>query len=149
MLGALREIRSRQGIAPKQEIEFSVTCDAEATSLLQPMESSFAAMANARSTGWGSDVVAPATSATVNLSGMDVHVDLKDFIDVEAEKKRNEKLLQKLTGAIKGKESKLGNANFVDRAPAEVVEREKQSLAEMKEQLAQVEAALADLKKQA
>ena len=148
VLGALREIRSRQGIAPKQEIEFSVTCEAADTSLLQPMEASFLSMAMAKNVGWGKDVVAPATSATVNLSGMDVHVDLKDFIDVEAEKKRNEKLQQKLSGAIAGKEKKLTNANFVDRAPADVVERERESLAEMKVQLEQVESALEDLRAQ-
>ncbi len=148
VLGALREIRSRQGIAPKQEIEFSVTCDEADTSLLQPMEASFQSMANAKNVGWGKDVKAPATSATVNLSGMDVHVDLKDFIDVEAEEKRNEKLQQKLSGAIAGKEKKLTNANFVDRAPADVVERERESLVEMKAQLEQVEAALKELRKQ-
>lgn len=150
VLGALREIRSRQSqnIKPKQEIEFSVTCDEADTSLLQPMEASFQSMANAKNVGWGKDVKAPATSATVNLSGMDVHVDLKDFIDVPAEIKRNEKLQQKLSGAIAGKEKKLTNANFVDRAPADVVERERESLVEMKTQLEQVEKALEDLRKQ-
>ena len=125
-----------------------MTCDEADTSLLQPMEASFQSMANAKNVGWGKDVKAPATSATVNLSGMDVHVDLKDFIDVPAEIKRNEKLQQKLSGAIAGKEKKLTNANSVDRAPADVVERERESLVEMKTQLEQVEKALEDLRKQ-
>ena len=41
VLGAIREIRSRQQIAPKQEIEFSVRCDDGLTKLLKPMEPVF------------------------------------------------------------------------------------------------------------
>ncbi len=146
-LGALREIRSRQNIAPKQDIEFSVTCEPETAALLKPMGPFFQSMAGGTNVGWGPDVAPPATSATVNLTGMDVHVDLKDFIDVDAELTRNEKLHERLTKSIAGKEQKLANANFVDRAPAQVVEKERQSLAELKSQQAQVVAALAELKK--
>ncbi len=85
VLGALREIRSRQGIVPKQSIEFSVCCDADTVALLEPMENYFVSMAGAENVGWGPDVTAPPTCAKVSLPGMDVFVDLKDFIDVEAE----------------------------------------------------------------
>ena len=49
---------------------------------------------------------------------------------------------------IAGKEKKLANANFVDRAPAEVVQRERDSLAELREQLNSVEATLDNLRTQ-
>ena len=145
VLGALREIRSRQGIAPKQSIEFSVRCDVDTLQLLEPMENYFESMAGAKNVGWGPDVTAPPTSAKVNLSGMDVFVDLKDFIDIDAEIARNEKQRAKLTSLINGKEGKLSNASFVDRAPASVVQRERDGLNELREQLASVEAALAEL----
>ncbi len=96
VLGALREIRSRQGIAPKLPIEFCVRGDDDTVNLLRPMEPYFAAMANATSVGWGPHVQPPATAATVNLSGLDVLVDLKDFIDVDAEIARNEKQRERL-----------------------------------------------------
>ncbi len=145
VLGALREIRSRQGIAPKQSIEFSVRCDAETVELLEPMENYFESMAGANNVGWGPDITAPPTSAKVNLSGMDVFVDLKDFIDIDAEISRNEKQRDKLTSLINGKEAKLSNASFVDRAPANIVQRERDGLDELREQLVSVEAALAKL----
>jgi valyl-tRNA synthetase len=146
-LGALREIRARQGIAPKQSIEFSVTCDAETVALLKPMEAYFTSMANATNQGWGPDATAPATAATVTVAGMDVHVDLKDFIDVDAEIARLEKQVERMNGQIAGKEKKLSNANFVDRAPADVVQRERETLEEMKLQLQKTQASLEEFRK--
>jgi len=146
VLGALREIRSRQNIAPKTPIEFSVRCTDATVKLLQPMEPYFASMANATAVAWGDQTEPPATNATVNLAAVDVFVDLKDFIDVGAEIARNEKQEQRLLGQIQGKEKKLANANFVQRAPAEVVERERDSLTQLKEKLASIQAVLKNLR---
>ena len=44
------------------------------------------------------------------------------------------------------KEKKLNNENFVQRAPAEVVERERASLEGLKQQLQSVRQVLADLR---
>ena len=147
VLGALREIRSRQGIAPRQEIEFCVQCEDKTAKLLSPMESYLASMAKAHSTGWGPSIQPPATGAQIRVSSMEVYVDLKDLIDVDAEIARNEKQQQKLQGQIKGKEKKLANGNFVDRAPADVVQRERDSLVQLREQLESVESALASLRR--
>lgn len=146
VLGALREIRSRQGIAPKTPISFSVCCEEADVQLLQPMEPYFASMAGATSTGWGPTVKAPSMSANVALSGLEVFVDLRELIDVGAEVARIEKQRDKLLSLLDGKEKKLSNASFVDRAPADVVARERASLQEMREQLASLERSLADLR---
>jgi len=146
-LGALREIRSRQNIAPKQRIEFSMRCPAELVELLQPMEPYFLSMANAKAVGWGQEVESPATAAQVSAAGGEVFVDLKGFIDIKAEIARNEKQLQKLVGMITGKEKKLANVSFVDRAPPDVVQRERESLKELRQQQSTVKTALADLRR--
>ena len=92
-------------------------------------------MAKATNVGWGDDVKPFATGATKSVSGADVHVDLKDFIDVEAEKKRLSKLVEKLEKGIAGKEKKLSNEKFVARAPEDVVAQEKASLVDLKAEL--------------
>ena len=51
----------------------------------------------------------------------------------------------KLLGLIEGKEKKLANANFTERAPAEVVAKERESLAQWQNRLAAVRQALTDL----
>ena len=145
-LDALHEIRTRQGIAPRQPVQFCVRCDTQTAALLRPMERYFQRMANATSTGWTGDTTPPATHAKVTLKDMEIFVDLEDLIDVEAEIERNAKQEQKLLSLIAGKEKKLANQDFLQRAPAAVVQREQQSLAELQRQLASVREALAGLR---
>jgi valyl-tRNA synthetase len=146
-LAALREIRSRQNIASRQAIEFAIKCDAATAALLEPMKPYFQSMANAAATALGEGVTPPATHAKTALAAMEIYVDLKDFIDKEAESAKNEQLVQKWLGIIKGKEMKLANESFVARAPANVVQAERDSLAQAQEQLASARAALASLRK--
>jgi valyl-tRNA synthetase len=136
VLRAVRDIRARQGVAPKTTLAFSVRCDPSVADLLAPMEPYFTPLANARPTGFGPDMAAPALSAHVTLSGMDVYVDLADLIDVPAEIARKKQEIDKLVGFIATKEKKLTNASFVERAPADVVQKERDSLKDLQDQLA-------------
>jgi valyl-tRNA synthetase len=149
VLGAVREVRSRQNIPLKEELTFSVRCDAATAKLLQPMQPYFTQMARATGAAWGPDVTPPDLVASVTLPGphgaIEVHVDVSQFIDVEAERKRLEKQRGELAKHAASLESKLANKNFVDRAPADVVEQQRAKLAEVQGQLASVTAALAKL----
>ena len=99
------------------------------------MEPYFASMANARAVAFGPEVAAPPLSAHVTLAGMDVYVDRAELIDVPAEIARKQQEVEKLTGFITAKEKKLSNASFVQRAPAEVVQKERDSLKDLQDQL--------------
>ena len=81
-------------------------------------------------------------SATALVGKMKVLIPLAGLIDKDAELARLDKEMGKLEGDIKRTEGKLSNANFVDKAPEAVVQKEKDKLAEAK-------AALADLSAQA
>jgi valyl-tRNA synthetase len=151
VLGAVREIRQRQNIPPREELSFTVRCDDHTTDLLRPMQPYFAQMARATATSLGPATAPPDVAASVTLAGrhgpIEVHVDLSRFIDVAAERKRLEKEQENLDKQIGGIEGKLGNKNFVDRAPPEVVQQQRDKLAELQNQLNSVETALAKLKK--
>ncbi|MEN6406675.1 MAG: valine--tRNA ligase [Thermoguttaceae bacterium] len=136
VLRAVRDIRARQGVAPKTLLKFSIRCEPEAADVLRPMESYFESMANAKSCGVGPDMAPPPLCAHVTLSGMDVFVDLADLIDVPAEIARKKQEIEKLTGFIASKEKKLSNKSFVDRAPADVVQKERDSLKDLQDQMA-------------
>jgi len=135
LLSALREIRSRQNIAPKVPVRFAVRCDTDLAGMLEPLDAYFQSLANATAIGMGPDVAAPPTNATVPLDEARLFVDLDGLIDVAAERQRLEKEQTRLQNSIAGKQKKLDNANFTARAPAEVVQRERDSLAQLRKQL--------------
>jgi valyl-tRNA synthetase len=147
VLRGVRDIRSRQNIAPKTKIEFFVRCDAGTAELLRPMEIYFESMAGATSRGMGPDVQLPGASASYTLPGIEIIVDLVGLIDVEAELAKNTKELEKLAGLISAKQKKLANEGFVSRAPADVVEKERAGLTELEQRRAAIEAFLAELRK--
>jgi valyl-tRNA synthetase len=70
---------------------------------------------------------------------------LKVEIDIAAEKIRLAKEIEKLEKQISIAENKLGNESFVARAPAAVIEQEKQRVADFSATLAQLKPQLAKL----
>ncbi len=131
LLGAIREIRSRQSVPPKETVGYSLKIDHSTAKILRPMFPFVESMAGAELVEMGSDVNPPAVNATMVLDKMTVYVDLSKLIDVGAEIQRNEKLLENLIKQIASKESKLSNETFVSRAPADVVEKERASLTDL------------------
>jgi valyl-tRNA synthetase len=120
-------------------------CDEATAAQLAPLSPYFLTMAAATLRDLGPSVTPPKPSATFSASGVEVFVDLAGHIDIAAETAKNEKERTNLLSLIAGKEKKLSNESFVSRAPADVVEKERASLAELRERLAAVEVFLGEL----
>jgi valyl-tRNA synthetase len=71
---------------------------------------------------------APAQSAIVVVRGESVAMPLAGLIDIGAEKARLQKEAARLEADIAGTERKLANADFVARAPEEVVEENRERI---------------------
>jgi valyl-tRNA synthetase len=67
-------------------------------------------------------------SATALVGELEVLVPMAGLIDKNAELGRLNKELGKLQGEIKRLGGKLGNAKFVDKAPVQVIEKERTKL---------------------
>ena len=145
VLGAVREIRMRQNVPPKEDVEAFVRCDAATAALLEPMQPYFQQMARTRLVACGPSVESPELAASVALSGIEVHLDIRQFIDVAAEKKRLQKQFDELNGRASGIEKKLANEQFTSRAPAEVVQAQRDTLTEVQQQMEVVQAAMEKL----
>jgi valyl-tRNA synthetase len=93
-------------------------------------------MSGARPTGFGPEIQAPALGASATVPGLEVFVNLAGLIDVEAERNKKRQEAAKLEGMIQGKRKKLENKDFVSRAPEAVVQKERDSLKDLEDQLA-------------
>jgi valyl-tRNA synthetase len=75
-------------------------------------------------------------------SGGKLYVPLAGLVDVEAEKARLGKEMQKIEADIQKVEAKLANPNFAGKAPPEVLEEHQRRLADWQAKRSQVQAAL-------
>ena len=88
---------------------------------------------------------APKGSLTVGTKGAIFALPLADIIDVDAEKSRITKLLDRVEKEAGGLRGRLGNPKFAENAAAEVVEEAKANLVLRKEEIVQLSAALVQL----
>jgi valyl-tRNA synthetase len=136
VLSGIRRIRAEMNIAPGKTIPL-LLADGDATDRARATK--FAAqisfLARVDAPQWivsGADE--PAAAAAV-VGSMRVLIPLAGLIDLGAEKTRLAKEISRIESEIKKCENKLGNANFVANAPAEVVTQERQRIADWGTQL--------------
>ena len=79
----------------------------------------------------GMDDAAPENAMAAVVNSAKVYLPLKGLIDVEKELARLQKELDGAEKEAKRAAGKLGNQNFLSKAPAEVVEKEKNKQAEV------------------
>jgi len=82
---------------------------------------------------------------TVRTELGDLFLPTEGLIDVEAEKARLTKELQKIEAEISKVEQKLANPNFTQKVPASVLEEHRQRLVEWQGKREHVKSALAAL----
>jgi valyl-tRNA synthetase len=136
VLSGIRRIRAEMNIAPGKAIPL-LLADGDATDRARATQ--FAAqisfLARVDAPQWiASGADEPAAAAAV-VGSMRVLIPLAGLIDLGAEKTRLAKEISRIEGEIKKCENKLGNANFVANAPAEVVTQERQRIADWSTQL--------------
>ncbi len=145
VIRGIREIRAMHSIPPSRKVGVVVKAEGEAAAVLARLRHLVVHMAGLESLDIAAEAERPATAASAVVRDMEVHV--LGVIDPAKERERLERGRAKLAEDLKKAETKLGNPSFVDRAPADVVERERQKLEEIRAQFEAVEASLKALDK--
>jgi valyl-tRNA synthetase len=137
---ACRSLRSEMNLGPDKRPPLIVAGDRSVLELLVPYLQFLGKLESVSLV----DGELPATDAPVSIVG-DYKLMLKVEIDVAAEVARINKEISVQSGQAEKARQKLANANFVDRAPAAVVEQERARLAQFEDTLAKLNAQLAKL----
>jgi valyl-tRNA synthetase len=119
-----RSVRGEVNIPPNQKVPLQLF--AKDQLLFRRHERAFQHLANASDvTLRGFDAPRPKNAAVHVESEVEVHLPLAGLIDFAAEKTRVEKELAKIDAELQGIDKRLSNKGFVERAPKEVVEKDR------------------------
>ncbi|MEM8883556.1 MAG: valine--tRNA ligase [Planctomycetota bacterium] len=143
LIRAVRKLRNENRVQPTAEVEAMVRTDDPAPIMAQ--EALVRRLAKLSNISAGPAVARPQTSATEVLGADEVYVDLAGFIDLDAERDRKRKELEKAESFAASIDKKLANENFVSRAKPEVVARERERLEEARDKVRRLREALEQL----
>ena len=151
---SIRNARAEYNVEPGKRISAILVASGELKSELEKEVKSLVALAKLDPekvfvVERGSDEAAALiTEESVQLvvqDGVEAYLPLSGLIDPEKERKRLEKQQEKLQKEIQKLSGRLNAKGFVDKAPADVVEKAKAELAELEDQAKKVEASLESL----
>ena len=134
-----RGLRSEMSLSPKERVPLIIAGDREFVERMHPYIAALARMSEVRA----GDVLS-ASDAPVKIVGA-FQLMLEVKIDIAAERERLSKERLRLEGERTKSEAKLANAGFVDRAPAPVVQQERERLAGFTSNIEQLTVQLARL----
>lgn len=138
----IRNMRAHYGIKNAIEMAYSIqTHDDTLSDLLDEIALYISKLCKARCIGYNVETSSHVATEMIK-GGNALIIELGDYVDLEAEKKKMEAELKKLEGEIKRCEGMLSNPNFTNKAPAEKVEAERNKLADYKSKYEAVQAKL-------
>ncbi len=126
MISAIRTIRSEMDVPPGKKADVLIkTSDKKATAILKELESQLLTLGRIDNLTIGDDIRKPPLSASAVVPCGEIYIPLEGLIDLESEKNRLEKELEKQKKFLGRIKKKLANRDFLSRAPAEVIDGEK------------------------
>ena len=121
---SIRNLRTQMNVAPSKKAKVIIVTDNKET--FQGTEVFFEKLASASETVIQSDKSGISENAVNAVTeGAQVYIPMDELVDKDKELERLNGEKTKLEAEIKRVESKLGNASFVEKAPAKIVEEEK------------------------
>ncbi len=148
MVVSLRTIRSENNVPPEKKGSAIIRPEtAEVAEWLNGVDYIITSFVKLSSLTIAVDAEKPKFAGQGIVKGNELFLELEGLIDREVEVERLSKEIKRLTGISKGFAGKLNNEGFLAKAPAHVVEAEKEkyngildSLEKLKESLARLEA---------
>ena len=138
-INAVRNLRGEMNVSPALRVPLFISGDASAIAPQLPYLTALAKISDAQMVAHLPDANAPVALTSAGKWMLDIK------IDVAVESARLTKEIVRLENEIVKGHSKLGNASFVERAPAAVVEQERKRLSEFDATVAQLKVQLQKL----
>jgi valyl-tRNA synthetase len=144
---AVRNIRSELNVAPSKPVAMFVrVADEDTAALFNQTKHYLTRFCHLQSLTIGQAVDVPKQAMSAVVTNAEVFLPLADLVDIRVELERLEKEVARLQSEVDRVEKKLGNPQFVQKAPADVVEAERAKAVDYKAKLAAVQERISALR---
>jgi valyl-tRNA synthetase len=145
LVRAVREVRNRYTVDTKTALDVYVRCSGPVAADFRSLGTFITMLAGVGPLECGPDVQKPPQATTHVHPEFEVYVSLRGLIDLAAEAQRLEKQLAEKRKHLQSARAKLENESFVSKAPAEVVQQQRDLVADLQRQIQALEENLRDL----
>ena len=126
LISSVRTIRSQMNVPPNKLCNMVVHCNDIQKSILNSHSLIIKSLAKIDNIEMTKDSKKPLQSATAIVDNMEVFIPLHGIIDFDLEKDRLQKRINELEMHLANVSKKLDNKDFLNRAPKNVISREKE-----------------------
>jgi valyl-tRNA synthetase len=139
LVTTVRSLRKEYGIAEGQPVPLLLTAADGLRETLEGQRGALARLARVGELRWDAPAEGTVGAHAVLQGGrVELFLPLADLIDVERERKRLSDESRRLEGQLEGALKRLGNEQFVSKAPAEVVAKERERADALRDQLSKL-----------
>ncbi|NLA06990.1 MAG: class I tRNA ligase family protein, partial [Firmicutes bacterium] len=144
---AVRNIRSEMNVPPQKKIEAVVVTDGVTGKILKDNSELVSQLSGLRSITVRERLdIRPKKAVSQIISGAEIYVPLVGIIDLDVEIQKLERDLEATQAALFRSRKKLTNKGFLEKAQEEIVEKERERLAEFQEKEERLKKRLSELK---
>ena len=146
IIRSVRNIRAKMTIPERKPLDITVSLpDASARQKIAGHEELLKRLGFMGSLAAGINLPKPESSAADVVGAIQVFVPLKGLIDVDVERQKAQKQLDGAEKQLAGIRARLAKPDFVEKAPKDVVDRERAREQELAQQIDNLKAHLAEL----
>ncbi|HPQ55263.1 MAG TPA: valine--tRNA ligase [Spirochaetota bacterium] len=142
----IRNVRGEMNITPDKKADVVFKTSHEGIiSVIERERPHIQALAKVNGITVDSGYTPEKTDASAILPDVEIYLPLKGLIDFDKERARIQKEIDRTAADLEKVEKKLGNASFVEKAPADIIEKEQQKRDGFREILGKLQESLENL----
>ena len=130
----IRNLRAQYHIEPAKKIDVIISAGKQKI-LLRTQNEVLKSLCRIEKLMIEESIVQPKGSLSAVVSSVEIFIPLSGIMDMEKERSRIQKEMAHLTERIERLEKHLSDNNYISKAPAEIIAKERDRLRETKEQL--------------
>ncbi len=145
-VSGIRDLRARFQISPATKLKAVIACkEKPILETLREFEREVKVLARLERLELVDEFKKTGAMVANAFADFDVFISVEGLLDLEVEKKRIQKKMTEAETWLASIQTKLTNPNFAEKAPADILEKEKEKLEHAKKLLVSYQAQLADL----